>query len=61
MLSSVFVPPDDSDENNDGIEVPKILADIFESVVAAVFVDTGMDVERTWLIVYKLLKTTFGK
>lgn len=57
----MFVPPDESDENSEGIEVPKVMADIFESVIAAVFLDSGMDVEKTWLVVYKLLKPTLGK
>ncbi|KAK3750725.1 hypothetical protein QZH41_017278, partial [Actinostola sp. cb2023] len=61
IFSCVFVTPDDNDENNDSIEVPKVLADIFESVIGAVFIDSGMDVERTWLVVYHLLKSTFGK
>lgn len=60
LCSSVFVPLDDSDENSEGIEVPKVLADLFESVIAAVFLDCGMNVETTWLVVYNLLKPTFG-
>ena len=32
-----------SEEEEEGIEAPKVLGDIFESVAGAIFLDSGMD------------------
>ncbi|XP_065351685.1 endoribonuclease Dicer-like [Cloeon dipterum] len=38
------------------IEVPKLLGDIFESLIGAVFLDCGKDLVATWNVVYSLMK-----
>jgi dsRNA-specific ribonuclease len=52
---------DNSDETQEGIEVPKVLADLFEAVIGAVFVDCGQDEEKTWHVVFPLLQATLGE
>lgn len=37
------------------VDVPKILGDIFESVVGAIYLDTGKDLAKVWEIVYGLM------
>lgn len=32
------------------VEVPKILGDVFEAVVCAVFLDSGMNMELVWRV-----------
>ncbi|XP_059487782.1 endoribonuclease Dicer-like [Neocloeon triangulifer] len=38
------------------IEVPKALGDVWESIVGAVFLDSGKDLARTWAVIYPLMK-----
>ncbi|XP_059489043.1 endoribonuclease Dicer-like isoform X2 [Neocloeon triangulifer] len=38
------------------LEVPKVLGDIFESIVGAVFLDCGKDFVETWRVIYPLMK-----
>lgn len=37
------------------VDVPKILGDLFESVVGAIYLDTGKDLAKVWEIVYGLM------
>lgn len=37
------------------IDVPKALGDVFESLVGAVFLDSGNDLETTWKVIYGLM------
>ncbi|KAK2567376.1 Endoribonuclease Dicer [Acropora cervicornis] len=45
-----------SEENAEGIEAPKVLGDIFESVAGAVFLDSGMDLTKIWGVYYRMMK-----
>jgi len=42
------------------VEVPKVLGDIFESICGAVFIDSGMNLDVTWTIFYRLMKNEIG-
>ncbi|XP_017776931.1 PREDICTED: endoribonuclease Dicer-like [Nicrophorus vespilloides] len=37
------------------VDVPKVLGDIFESMVGAVYLDSGMDLNAVWKVVYKIM------
>ena len=50
-----------SDEDEEGIEAPKVLGDIFESVAGAVFLDSGMDLTKVWGVYYRMMKPYIGK
>ena len=50
-----------SQEDEEGIEAPKVLGDIFESVAGAVFLDSGMDLTRIWGVYYRMMKPYIGK
>ncbi|XP_011494459.1 PREDICTED: endoribonuclease Dicer [Ceratosolen solmsi marchali] len=39
------------------VDVPKILGDVFESLIGAIFLDTNKNLETTWSIIYRLMKT----
>ncbi|XP_044163480.1 LOW QUALITY PROTEIN: endoribonuclease Dicer-like [Acropora millepora] len=45
-----------SEETAAGIEAPKVLGDIFESVAGAVFLDSGMDLTKIWGVYYRMMK-----
>nr|AGW15597.1 dicer 1 [Nematostella vectensis] len=45
-----------SNDDEEGIEAPKVLGDIFESVAGAIFLDSGMDLVLTWRVYYRMLK-----
>ncbi|CAH3192487.1 unnamed protein product, partial [Porites evermanni] len=47
-----------SDE--EGIEAPKVLGDIFESVAGAVFLDSGMDFTKVWGVYYRMMQPYIG-
>lgn len=40
----------------ESVEVPKVLGDIFESIIGAVYLDSGLNLMTTWKTVYHLLK-----
>ena len=42
------------------IEVPKVLGDVFEAVVCAVFLDSGMDLDLVWKIYQPLFMPFIG-
>ena len=48
-------------EEEEGIEAPKVLGDIFESVAGAIFLDSGMDLTKTWDVYYRMMKPYIGK
>ena len=50
-----------SEEDEEGIEAPKVLGDIFESVAGAIFLDSGMDLTRIWGVYYRMMKPYIGK
>ncbi|KAI4478811.1 hypothetical protein M0804_011557 [Polistes exclamans] len=37
------------------VDVPKVLSDIFESFIAAIYMDTGKDIKKVWEILYALM------
>lgn len=36
--------------------MPKVLGDLFEAMIGAVFLDSGMDLKLTWKVIYGLMK-----
>lgn len=38
------------------MDVPKVLGDIFESIIGAIFLDSDMNLTTTWGVIYGLLK-----
>ena len=47
------------DENDmhlaEHIDVPKVLGDIFEALIGAIFLDSGMCLETTWKVVHRIM------
>ena len=43
------------------IEVPKVLGDVFEALVCAIFLDSGMNLELVWKIVFPMFMPFIGK
>ncbi|XP_074095916.1 endoribonuclease Dcr-2 [Cotesia typhae] len=43
------------------VDVPKALGDLFESVIGAVFLDSGKDYQRTWQVLYSLMNAEIDK
>lgn len=37
------------------VEVPKVLSDIFEALVGAIFLDSGGDLQTVWALVYRIM------
>ncbi|XP_059057480.1 endoribonuclease Dicer [Achroia grisella] len=37
------------------VEVPKVLSDIFESLVGAIFLDSGGNLETVWSVIYRIM------
>ena len=50
-----------SEQDEEGFEAPKVLGDIFESVAAAVFLDSGMDFTTIWGVYYRMMRPYIGK
>ena len=49
-----------STQDKEGIEAPKVLGDIFESVAGAVFLDSGMDLTKVWGVYYRMMQPYIG-
>ncbi|XP_033221777.1 endoribonuclease Dicer isoform X2 [Belonocnema kinseyi] len=41
------------------VDVPKVLGDIFESFIGAIYIDSGKDLLKVWQIVYSLMHIEF--
>lgn len=49
-----MVSEEDCDEGEEeDIEVPKAMGDIFESIAGAVYLDSGCSLDKTWEIFYR--------
>ena len=49
-------------ENDDeDMEIPKALGDIFESVAGAIYLDSGMSLDAVWAVYYRMMKPHIGK
>ena len=45
----------------DEIDVPKALADVFEALIGAIYIDNGFDLDELWRVVYSMIKIEVGK
>ena len=51
----------DSEEEEEELEPPKVLGDVLESVAGAVFVDSGMSLEKVWSVFRPLIERKIGE
>lgn len=51
----------DGDEEDEELEVPKVLSDIFESVAGAIYIDSGMSLDTLWRVYFPLMKQQISK
>lgn len=45
----------------EAVEVPKILGDVFESIAAAIYLDSGLNLQEVWHVYYRLMKAEIGE
>lgn len=45
----------------ENVDVPKVLGDVFESLVGAIYLDCGKNLNTVWKVVYNLMKEEIGK
>lgn len=43
------------------IDVPKVLADVFESLIAAIYLDCNRDLNVVWTILYRFWEEDISK
>lgn len=43
------------------VDVPKVLGDIFESTIGAIYFDCNKDLTKVWEIIYSLMYKEIGK
>jgi len=43
------------------IDVPKVLGDLFESLIGAIYLDSGKNLMKVWEIIYSLMHKEIGK
>lgn len=44
----------------EAVDVPKVLGDLFESMIGAIYLDSGKNIEVVWNIVYSILEFEIG-
>ncbi|KAI6224621.1 hypothetical protein M3Y95_00772100 [Aphelenchoides besseyi] len=54
--AELFMVTEEEVEDEEDVEVPKALGDIFESLAGAIYLDCGMDLEVVWRVYYNLMK-----
>ncbi|XP_039260610.2 endoribonuclease Dicer-like [Styela clava] len=58
----LFGDQDDAEEEEDeDVEVPKALGDIFESVAGAIYMDSGMDLDEVWRVYKPMMNPLIEK
>ena len=55
------IDDDDDDETIDDCDTPKFLADIFESVAGAIFLDSGCSLSTVWNVYYRMFDPYFSE
>uniref|UniRef100_A0A1B6DNE2 Uncharacterized protein n=1 Tax=Clastoptera arizonana TaxID=38151 RepID=A0A1B6DNE2_9HEMI len=48
-------------EYAESVDIPKVLGDVFESLIGAIYLDSGKDMNVTWKILYNLMKDEIAK
>ncbi|XP_045154133.1 endoribonuclease Dicer-like [Echinops telfairi] len=48
-------------EKEEGIQVPKAMGDIFESLAGAIYMDSGMSLETVWKVYYPMMRPLIEK
>lgn len=48
-------------EDEEDIEVPKALGDMFESVAGAIYLDSNGSLDAVWRVYYRMMKEQIGK
>ena len=43
------------------VDVPKVLGDLFESLIGAIYLDSGKNLTKTWEIIYSFMHKEIGK
>jgi len=43
------------------VDVPKVLGDLFESLIGAIYLDSGKSLAKVWEIIYSLMHKEIGK
>ena len=54
---AILMNTDEDTISAEAIDVPKVLGDIFESIVGGIFLDSGLSLKKTWSVIYNLLQT----
>ncbi|CRK99124.1 CLUMA_CG012128, isoform A [Clunio marinus] len=52
----ILLETEDDASTAESVDVPKVIGDIFESIVGAIFLDSGLNLETTWNVIYRMMK-----
>lgn len=52
----IMLETEDDTTSAESVDIPKAIGDIFESIIGAVFLDSGLNLNKTWEVIYGLLK-----
>lgn len=52
----ILLETEEDTQSAESVDVPKVVGDIFESIIGAVYLDSGMSLQTTWKVIYKLLR-----
>lgn len=52
----ILLDAEENTQSAESVDIPKVIGDIFESIVGAVFLDSGLDLAVTWQVIYGLLQ-----
>lgn len=55
-LISLLEAEEESSAAAESVDIPKSLGDLFESIIGAIFLDSGLNFKKTWDVIYHLMK-----
>jgi endoribonuclease Dicer len=55
-LISLFEAEEESSASAESLDIPKSLGDLFESIIGAIFLDSGLSLIKTWNVIYHLMR-----
>lgn len=61
FLFQLYLLNEEDCDDEEDIEVPKSLGDVFESVAGAVYLDSGCSLDAVWKVYYALMKDQIGR
>lgn len=59
-MQVLFLIEEQNAQVAESVDVPKLLGDLFESIAAAIYLDSGKNLQLVWNVYFNLMKKEIG-